>query len=59
MGILNEKVSDRRNELIRELKKMGIVTTSAGMSLESVSLADLEWMNIKVQNDAARAYGEK
>ncbi|WP_156290766.1 Fur-regulated basic protein FbpA [Oceanobacillus salinisoli] len=59
MGLLNEKVSNRRNELIHELRKMGVVTAKSGLSLENVSLADLEWMNIEEKNRAAKEYREK
>ena len=59
MGILNEKVTERRENLIHALNRVEIYRASDGRYITNFPLAELEMMNIQIMNEAAKAYGER
>lgn len=56
MGILNDAVSERRDELIHDLNRSGIYRASDGRYITGLPLADLERINITAINEAMRVY---
>ena len=54
MGILNDAVTNRRNELITLLNRRGIYRASDGRYLMGLSTYDLEMIHIAVINDDLR-----
>lgn len=57
MGILNEKVTERRDELIRALNRSGITHSSHGRYITGLPLSELEWMHVESINEAMRVFG--
>lgn len=53
------EVRQRKGYLIQELRRLGTYQMPDGRRLEDARLPELEWLNIEVQNEVARAYGEK
>ena len=48
------EVKQRKDYLIRNLKRIGVYQTKDGRSLESLRLAELEWIYIEEKNDELR-----
>lgn len=53
-----QEVTERKKELIGELKKMGVLYIGGREVNETLSLYTLEWANVVEKNKAAKAYGE-
>ncbi|MCR1833077.1 Fur-regulated basic protein FbpA [Oceanobacillus caeni] len=54
MGLLNETVTNRRNQLTTALNRFGIFQSSDGRTLNELSLYELEWIHIEVINEVDR-----
>lgn len=56
----NTEVQQRKDYLTRQLNKLGIYRYPASdISLNDLSLSQLEWMHVEELNKAARAYQER
>ncbi|MFD1350164.1 Fur-regulated basic protein FbpA [Oceanobacillus caeni] len=54
MGLLNETVTNRRNQLTTALNRFGIFQSSDGRTLNELSLYELEWIHIEVINEVEK-----
>lgn len=53
---MEERVTERKQDLINKLNRLGVSQTADGRNLVDVSLYTLEWTHIDEKNKAARAY---
>ncbi|WP_202395597.1 hypothetical protein [Virgibacillus halodenitrificans] len=53
---MEERVTERKQDLINKLNRLGVSQTTDGRNLVDVSLYTLEWTHIDEKNKAARAY---
>lgn len=56
INAVEERVSERKQDLINKLNRLGVSQTTDGRNLVDVSLYTLEWTHIDEKNKAARAH---